>query len=77
MKSPLIVDAPSGFLSVWPRNLGGEQSHQSLFSLLLEIETQLRAQARRDSRLLASHRKHDKRKSFRRPKVENLSRYIE
>jgi hypothetical protein len=49
-------DSLSGSLPVWPQNLGSEQPHQSLFSLLLEIETRLRAEARRDSILQATQR---------------------
>ena len=37
---------PFASLPVWQRNLGSEQSDQSLCSLLLEIETRLRAEVR-------------------------------
>ena len=77
MKSPPTADALFTSLPVWQRNLGTEQSDQSLFSLLLEIETRLRAEARRDSLLQTHRRKPAKRKNSKRLRVENLSRYIE
>ena len=77
MKSSLTADALSASLSVWPRNFSSEQSDQSFFSLLLEIETRLRAEARQDSLLQANRRRPARRKNHKRPGVENLSRHIE
>jgi hypothetical protein len=42
-------EAPSGSVPVRPENLGDGDPHRSLFRLLLDIETRLRAEARRDS----------------------------
>ena len=53
------------------RSLGNGRPPQSLFSLLLEIENRLRAEARDGQRILA------KGKNYRRPGAENLSRYVE
>lgn len=49
MKSSPSSETSAGSDSVKPGNLGDAQSHRSLFSLLLEIESRLRAEARRDS----------------------------
>jgi hypothetical protein len=51
MKSPPPGEAFSEALPLRPQNVDGEQPRQSLFSLLLEIEAKLRAEARRDSLL--------------------------
>jgi len=51
MKSPPPGEAFSETLPVGPENLGGEPPGQDLFSLLLEIEAKLRAEARRESLL--------------------------
>ena len=77
MKSSLTADALSASLSVCPRNIGSVQSDQSYFSLLLAIETRMRAEARRDSLPQANRRRLARRKNHKRPGVENLSRYIE
>ena len=77
MKSPPTTDALFASLPIWHRNLGSEQSDRSLFSLLLEIETRLRAEARRDSLVQTHRRRPAKRKNTKRLGVENLSRYIE
>jgi hypothetical protein len=52
-----------------------EQPYQSLFSLLLEIESKLRAETRSDSLLQARQRKLAKSKKL--PRPAHLSRYIE
>jgi hypothetical protein len=57
MKSSTSSEAPSGSADVRVGNLGNEQPHQSLFTLLLDIESRLRAEARRDSLLEAERRK--------------------
>jgi hypothetical protein len=57
-------------------NLNSKQQHQSLFSLLLEIESRLRAEAGVDF-LVAEQHELGKAKNHGRPVVENLSRYIE
>ena len=49
MKSSSSSEALSGSVPIRPGNLGDDQPQRSLFSLLLEIETRLRAEARRDS----------------------------
>ena len=72
MESSNSSEAPSGSVHVRVGNLGDEQPHQSLFSLLLDIESRLRAEARRDSLLKAGLQKPGKCK-----KRKNLSRYIE
>jgi hypothetical protein len=77
MKSARNNDVFSGFLSVWARDIGSERSDQSFFSLLLEIESRLRAEARSDSLLQPGPRKSPKGKNQKRPVVERLSRYIE
>jgi hypothetical protein len=69
MKSSPAVEALSGALPVRPQNLEGEQLRQSLFSLLLEIEAKLRAEARRDSFLQAKSAKTAKCKNLRRLSV--------
>ena len=48
MKSSPSSEAPSGTVPFRPGNSGDDQSPRSLFSLLLDIETQFRAEARRD-----------------------------
>jgi len=77
MKSPSIYDGLGGPLPACLGNLGSDSSHPSLFSLLLEIESRLRAETRRDSLLQARQRKPGQGQNYRRPRVENLSRYIE
>jgi hypothetical protein len=57
MKSPPAVEALSGDLPARPQNSDGEQPHRSFFSLLLEIDAKLRAEARRDSLLQAKSAK--------------------
>jgi hypothetical protein len=69
MNSPSRYDAASESLPVWPPTLSNERTHQSLFSLLLEIENRLRAEER------AKQRKRVPGKNHKRP--EHLSRYIE
>ena len=72
MKSPLSKE---NTLPGWQLELTRKQPDQSLFSLLLEIESKLRAEARGDSLVQAGERKLAKSKSCQRS--ENLSRYIE
>jgi hypothetical protein len=76
MKSHPRNDVHSGSLPDWPQNPSVEQSSQSLFSLLLEIESQLRAEARRDSRLTAGKR-NSTREEVPRQAVKFPSRYVE
>jgi hypothetical protein len=66
MKSPPTADALLASLPVWQRNLASVQSDQSLFSLLLEIETRLRAEARRDPLRQTRRRRSATRKSSKR-----------
>jgi hypothetical protein len=54
-----------------------EQPYESIFSLLLEIEKRLRAEARADSFQQAGRRKTTKRALKRPPGVKILSRYVE
>ena len=77
MKPPSIDDVLCGTLPASLGNYGSDSPHPSLFSLLLEIESRLRAETRRDSRLQARKRKPGQGQNYRRPRVENLSRYIE
>ena len=65
-------EALSGSVYVRAGNLGNEQPPQSLFSLLLDIETRLRAEERHDSLIQAGLPKTRKIQ-----KSKNLSRYIE
>ena len=53
---------------------GRSESHQSLFSLLLEIESRLRTEGRDDE---IEQRKRSKEKDRERSRVNNLSRYCE
>jgi hypothetical protein len=72
MKSP---PSKENKLPDWELDLSREQPDQSLFSLLLEIESKLRAETRSDSLLQARQRKLAKSKNYQRS--EKLSRYIE
>ena len=62
MESSPSSETPSGSVPVKPEHLGDDQPHRSLFSLLLDIETRLRAEARRDSS--AGLRRPEKRKTL-------------
>jgi hypothetical protein len=53
MKSPPAVEALSGDLPIHPQNPDSQRPDQNFFSLLLQIEAKLRAEARRDSLLQA------------------------
>jgi hypothetical protein len=53
---------------------GPGKRDQSLFSLLLEIESRLRAEGRNDE---IEQRKRSKEKDRQRPRASNLSRYCE
>jgi hypothetical protein len=53
MKPPPITEASSESPPFLPGSLDTKPLNQSLFSLLLEIESQLRAEARQDSLLRA------------------------
>ena len=72
MKSPASKE---NTLPAWELDLSRKQPDQSLFSLLLEIETKLRAETRKDSLLQARQRELVKSKNYQR--TEKLSRYIE
>jgi hypothetical protein len=72
MKPSASSEVPSGSVYVRVGNVGNEKPHQSLFSLLLDIETRLRSEARRDSLLQAGLPRPGESK-----KSKNLSRYIE
>jgi len=72
MKSP---PSKQNTLPAWELALSREQPDQSLFSLLLEIESKLRAEARSDCLLQARQRELAKSKNYQRS--ENLSRHIE
>ena len=59
----------------WSGKLGGtRKGDQSLFSLLLEIESRLRTEARNDQ---IEQLKRSKEKDRQRSRVNNLSRYCE
>jgi hypothetical protein len=60
MESSSSSEVPSGSVYVEVGNSGNEQPHQSFFSLLLDIETRLRAQARRNAQLQAAPAKTQK-----------------
>jgi hypothetical protein len=62
MKSSPSSEAPTGSVPVRPGKSDDDQPHRSLFRLLLDIETRLRAEARRDSS--ASLRKPEKDKTL-------------
>ena len=53
---------------------GSRKKDQSLFSLLLQIESRLRTQGRNDQ---IEQRKRSREKDRQRPRVNNLSRYCE
>jgi hypothetical protein len=72
MKTPRSPDILPGSLPVW-RNLS---ANQSIFSLLLEIESHLRAVNRATSLQGAAHRLGQAR-NRQQPRTERLSRYIE
>jgi hypothetical protein len=72
MKTPRSPDVPPGSLPDW-RNLS---ANQSIFSLLLEIESQLRAANRAASLQGPAHRLGQGR-NRQQPRTERLSRYIE
>jgi hypothetical protein len=76
MQSPSSDDAHDGSFCVWPSSRN-ERTHQSLFTLLLEIERGLRSGARNDSLLQTRRGKLAASKIYKRPEVENLSRCIE
>ena len=50
-------DALTPSLPVWQRHLGSERPDQRIFYLLLDIESRLRAEARRDTLLQARQRR--------------------
>jgi hypothetical protein len=72
MKTPRSPDVPPGSLPVW-RNLS---ANQSIFSLLLEIESQLRA-ANRAASLQSVAQRLGQGRNRQQPRTERLSRYIE
>jgi hypothetical protein len=67
MNPPSRDDAVSESLPLWPPNLSNERTHQSLFSLLLEIESRLRAEQRAKQPKRLPGKNHQ----------PHLSRYIE
>jgi hypothetical protein len=71
-------EALSGSVYVRAGNLGNEQPPQSLFSLLLDIETRLRAEERHDSLIQAGCRRPGKYKKARiSPDTLNSSMRVE
>lgn len=72
MKTSRSPDVPPGSLLVW-RDLS---ANQSIFSLLLEIESRLRADNKPASLQSAQH-KLGQARNRRQPRTERLSRYIE
>ena len=73
MKSPPIDGVLSEFVPLWLAKFDKEKPPQSFFSLLLKIESQLRAEARGDS----LNQKLAKSKDFNRRGAQSLSRYVE
>jgi hypothetical protein len=67
METSSSSEATSG--SVYVEDSGNEQPHWNLFSLLLDIETRLRAEARRDAQLQAALRRPKNAKRARIPSV--------
>jgi hypothetical protein len=66
---------PASDIVCWFGKLGGMRKRdQSLFSLLLEIESRVRTEARNDQ---IEQLKRSKEKDRQRPRVNNLSRYHE
>jgi hypothetical protein len=63
-----------GSLPVWLQKFDGEIPAQSLFSLLLQIEGQVRAETKGDSPIQARQRKFAKSKYFNRRVAQSLSR---
>ena len=66
---------PSRDVVCWSGELGGTSKRdQSLFGLLLEIESRLRAEARNDQ---VDQLRRSKEKDRQRTRINNLSRYCE
>ena len=70
-------DIRSGHTRVRLGNSAPDGSEESLFSLLLKVETRLRAAAKNDSQHGLERRKSSKTKISPRSFSSNLSRYIE
>jgi hypothetical protein len=77
MKAPAIDGVLSGSLPLWLSKFDRERPPQSLFSLLLQIESQLRSETRSDSLIQPRQRKFAKSKDLKQRGAQNLSRYVE
>jgi hypothetical protein len=77
MKHPPSGGVLLGSFPVWLDRLNSERPPQSLFSVLLQIESELRTETRGDSLIQPRQGKLAKFKNYKRQRVENLSRYIE
>jgi hypothetical protein len=77
MKATRWDDVLSGSERVSRRKSALRGSDESLFSLLLKIESRLRAGTKEESQLGPGRRKSSKLKGLRRSTPSNLSRYIE
>jgi len=76
MKPPPNIDVLADSNPVWPPRESSKELKQSLFSLLLEIESRLRAETR--SSVRRAGKKHAFKDPFyQRPSEPNLSRYVE
>jgi hypothetical protein len=70
-------DVLSGSVRVRQRNPAPHGADESLFSLLLKVESQLRAETKDGAQRLAERRKPSKVRVSQRSTHSNLSRYIE
>jgi hypothetical protein len=71
-------NAPNAAVSIAPEKLGTQGVYQSLFSLLLDIESRLCKEARNNARLQIRQCNHkSKVKNQKASGVQKLSRYIE
>ena len=77
MKVTPWVDVHSDSARVRLGNSAPDGSEESLFSLLLKVETRLRAGVKNDSQCGLGRHKSSKRKISPRSLSNNLSRYIE
>ena len=78
MKVSRCNNARNHILAIAPEELGLERVPQSLFSLLLDIESRLHKEARNDTQAEIRQRNNISRvKSQKGSRVEKLSRYIE
>ena len=71
------IKALSDAVSIAPEKPGAQRGSRSLFSLLLEIESQLRKEARINAQAQIGRRDISKVKVQKGSMIEKLSRYIE